>query len=270
MQKHIQPLPSIIVQRFNFHSRSQHSGENVSTYVAKLRKLSEHCNFGDTLNDMLRDRLVCGINNQQVQRRLLSEPDLTFAKALELAQAAEAAERNARELESTVPSAAVNAVLPGQKGGRVRRSKTRRSRPTRCYRCDGNHLADKCRYKDSECHHCGKTGHLEKACRSKKRGLPPQSRTKTSQNTHHVDTDTPDDTPYEEQMFNIPAQQASPPLMVMLEVNQASLEIEIDVRIYHQQPDVYSTMAGRRELPAIEFIDSETPYIYRRTVSFTG
>ena len=49
---------------------------------------------------MLRDRLVCGIADQRIQRRLLTEPDLTFAKALELAQAAEAADRNTRALDS--------------------------------------------------------------------------------------------------------------------------------------------------------------------------
>ena len=58
VMRHHQPKPSVIVQRFNFHSRSRASGENVSTFVAELRKLSEHCNFGETLNDMLRDRLV--------------------------------------------------------------------------------------------------------------------------------------------------------------------------------------------------------------------
>ena len=68
--------------------------------MAELRKLSEHCNFGTALNDMLRDRLVCGIADQRIQRRLLTEPDLTFAKALELAQAAEAADRNTRALDS--------------------------------------------------------------------------------------------------------------------------------------------------------------------------
>jgi hypothetical protein len=45
--------------------------------VAELRKLSEHCNFGTTLNDMLRNRLVCGVGDQRIQRRLLAEPDLT-------------------------------------------------------------------------------------------------------------------------------------------------------------------------------------------------
>ena len=95
VQKHVQPRPSIIVERFNFHSRARRQGEDVSTYVAELRKLSEHCNFGTALNDMLRDRLVCGIADQRIQRRLLAEPDLTFAKALELAHA----DRNTRALD---------------------------------------------------------------------------------------------------------------------------------------------------------------------------
>lgn len=55
-----QPKPSEIVQRFNFHSRSQKQGESVEDYVAELRRLSEHCEFAD-LENMLRDRLVCGV-----------------------------------------------------------------------------------------------------------------------------------------------------------------------------------------------------------------
>ena len=93
VEQHLQPRPSVIVQRFNFHSRSHHADENISTYIAELHKLLEYCAFGDTLNDMLRDRLVCGINDQRLQRRLLAEPTLTFEKAWELAQASETAER---------------------------------------------------------------------------------------------------------------------------------------------------------------------------------
>ena len=48
VQKHVQPRPSI---KFNFHSRARCQGEDVSTYVAEL---SEHCNFGTALNEMLR------------------------------------------------------------------------------------------------------------------------------------------------------------------------------------------------------------------------
>ncbi len=72
--------------------------------------LSEHCTFGETLDDMLRDRLVCGINEGRLQRRLLAETTLSFSKVLSLAQAYESAEKNAHDLHLPQPAAPVNAV----------------------------------------------------------------------------------------------------------------------------------------------------------------
>ncbi|KAL5473647.1 hypothetical protein EMCRGX_G028155 [Ephydatia muelleri] len=83
---HFCPSRSVIVQRYNFNCRTQKEGETVSQFCAELRRLSEYCEFGNTLNDMLRDRLVCGIRDITLQRRLLAERGLTFAKAFELAQ----------------------------------------------------------------------------------------------------------------------------------------------------------------------------------------
>ena len=54
--------------------------------IPELRSLSEFCNFGGTLEVMIRDRLVCGINDGAIQKRLLAEPKLTYAKAVEIAQ----------------------------------------------------------------------------------------------------------------------------------------------------------------------------------------
>ena len=65
LEKHFSPEPSEIVERYKFHSGNRNEDEGVAAYVAELRKLTEHCNFGDTLPEMLRDRLVCGINNKK-------------------------------------------------------------------------------------------------------------------------------------------------------------------------------------------------------------
>ncbi|KAK3556351.1 hypothetical protein QTP70_007083 [Hemibagrus guttatus] len=46
--------------------------------MAELWRLAEHCQFGDGLSDMLRDRLVCGLHSESMQKRLLTERDLTF------------------------------------------------------------------------------------------------------------------------------------------------------------------------------------------------
>ena len=81
VKDYLQPAPSAIVQRYTFHSRVQKPDEKVTEFVAQLRKLSEYCRFGDSLNDMLRDQLVCGCKDKALQCKLLSEADLTFDKA---------------------------------------------------------------------------------------------------------------------------------------------------------------------------------------------
>ena len=53
-----------------------------------------YCEFGTNLNDALRDRLVYGLHNELIQKRLLSEPDLSLAKASEIALAMEAAAKD--------------------------------------------------------------------------------------------------------------------------------------------------------------------------------
>ena len=57
----------------------------------------------------MRDRIVCGILDGTVQRRLLQLPDLTFEKALEIALTSEAADKDSKRLNL---SAAPDKDLP--------------------------------------------------------------------------------------------------------------------------------------------------------------
>ena len=44
----------VIAERFKFHARVQHQGETVANFLAGLRKLSEHCQFGAFREEALR------------------------------------------------------------------------------------------------------------------------------------------------------------------------------------------------------------------------
>ena len=90
------PKQGVAVHRYKFNSRVRQRGESVASFVAELRHLAIDCEFGDSLNEMLRDRLVCGVNDSRIQRRLLSEADLDFLKA---ALAMEMADRDAEDLQ---------------------------------------------------------------------------------------------------------------------------------------------------------------------------
>ena len=151
VQKHHDPKPSMIVQKFRFNGRNRRTGESVAAYVAELRQLAEHCQYATTLNDMLRDRLVCGVEDSRIQHRLLAELELTFEKAFEIAMASESAEKNVKDLQSPVP---------------VNKLKTHGTQNP-CYRCGEKHKAADCRFKTAECRKCGKKGHIARVCKSK-------------------------------------------------------------------------------------------------------
>ena len=106
---HFNPKPSPIVKRFEFNC--QKDGESIAMYVAELRKIAEYCEYDMVLNDMLRDRLVCGTSNEGIQRRLLLEPSLTFDKAVEMALAAEAVEKNSRLLMGVTPDKDLSSIV---------------------------------------------------------------------------------------------------------------------------------------------------------------
>ena len=99
LRGHYEPKPLVISERFNFHRRQQGQGETVSQYVAELRKLAIHCQFGGYLDEALRDRFVCGLRSESVQKKLLTKADLSFQEAIRIAQASEQAEAMARQLQ---------------------------------------------------------------------------------------------------------------------------------------------------------------------------
>ena len=157
MKDHQNPKPSEIVQRFKFHTCVRKSNQTVGVFVAELRRLSEHCNFGDKLEDALRDRIVCGIQDERIQRRLLAETTLTFTKALEIAQSMETAAKNTADLQGSVPTLSENSSV----------NKVTEEKKAECYRCKGNHMPHKCRFKKAQCYNCGEKGHIAGACPNK-------------------------------------------------------------------------------------------------------
>ena len=97
-----------------------------------IRDRTEYCEFGATLDEMLRDRLVCGVQDIRIQRRLLAEPKLSLQRALDLALAIAAAEKDASKIQkedSQEGATPLNKVdTKDGKGSEIN-----------CYRCGGKH-----------------------------------------------------------------------------------------------------------------------------------
>ncbi len=82
LSTHYKPAPVVIAERFCFQKHNQKEGESVSDYVVALRQLSATCNFGQYLDDALRDRFVSGLRSDAVQCRLLLEKGSDFSACL--------------------------------------------------------------------------------------------------------------------------------------------------------------------------------------------
>ena len=77
LQRHFEPAPLMIAERFHFHKRDQHKGEGVADYAAVLKQYTERCDFVEFLEQALRDRFVCGLKNSAIQKKLLTEKKLS-------------------------------------------------------------------------------------------------------------------------------------------------------------------------------------------------
>ena len=81
---------NVIYERYKFNNRSQELDESIDAYTTALRTLAETCEFGSLKEDLIRDRLVCGIRDNSLRKKLLQEPKLTLNKCLDSCRAAEA------------------------------------------------------------------------------------------------------------------------------------------------------------------------------------
>lgn len=130
--------------------------ETVSEFDATLRKLAITCQFGDTLQDTLCDQCVCGLRQELIQRWLLAEKGLTYTKVIEIARGMESVDKDAKNFRANETS---TNKLDNQRC---------------CYRCSrSNHFPVNSRFKEAQCHSCGKTGHIASICRSTRPARPP-------------------------------------------------------------------------------------------------
>ena len=132
LKDHLNPKPNTIAERFKFNSRVRKTNETISQFLAELRKLTEHCAYGTTIDEMIRDRLVCGVGDKKIQQKLLSEgADLTLDRAAKIAIAMETAGKDSQEMQHQGSSFSVDKLQEG-------------TYTKDCYRCGGKHNPSSC------------------------------------------------------------------------------------------------------------------------------
>ena len=178
-----------IFERARFNRRSQREGESAEQYITELYELIEICEYGELKEEMLRDRLVVGIQDLTLSEKLQTDPELTLEKAKTMIRQKAAAKEHRRELLGD-NGAALNRL---RRGNGPRTSKWKQggtsgtspfdnrshynegganrswSNEKHCTRCGRNkhQPGDRCPALGVTCHKCKKKGHFKAQCFSK-------------------------------------------------------------------------------------------------------
>lgn len=173
---HFVPQRNVIYERAMFNSRRQEPGEPVDSFITALYTLAEHCNYEGLRDQMIRDRIVVGINNSSLAEKLQLDSKLTLATAITQVRQAEVVKQQQPALRGVVKDTRVGAVQskqhtkPKHTPQKSKPDAKPNSRPesSKCSWCgkSPSHSRQKCPAKDATCRKCKKTGHYEAVCRS--------------------------------------------------------------------------------------------------------
>ena len=178
LTEYFEPKQNTIYQRYLFNTCSQGQGERFDSYLNKLRTSIKSCEYGALEDELLRDRIVLGTNNKNLQSRFLSESSLTLDKAIDTCRSNELAEQQLGRLS----------INPDPKSELINFTKSDRKRPPRehikdCRWCGQDHKKGKCQAYGLTCAICGKQNHIAKVCRSRDETKDSQQRPYNKQKT---------------------------------------------------------------------------------------
>ncbi|XP_046855956.1 uncharacterized protein K02A2.6-like [Xenia sp. Carnegie-2017] len=154
-----------IFERARFNKRIQGEKESVIDFVEDLYKLAETCQFGTLKDELIRDRIVVGIQNANLSQRLMQDDKLTLEKAIR--------ERQRKWADWSRKNKSTNGNDTTQKSKlkwNQNRSPDQHSRKKnrQCSRCGRStiHKREDCPANNKTCLKCNKQGHFAAVCRS--------------------------------------------------------------------------------------------------------
>ena len=128
-------------------------------FINKLYRQAEFCEYGALREDLIRDRIVVGVDDDQLSDKLQSEADLTLANAVQISRRFEAAKQAktiVRPTTGAVESVKSRYDKPKPKGNRkaTKSSKPNSKAKPACGRCgsDKAHKKSDCPAKLSTCY----------------------------------------------------------------------------------------------------------------------
>ena len=143
---------NVIFERAKFNQRRQEPGEPVDNFITTLHCLVEHCGYGELREQMIRDRIVVGIQDVSLSEKLQLESNLTLEAAVTAVRQREAVKKQQGTLRShpaSTPVASVDVLQSGLRNPPSTNRQTLGKQPRRARQKSANGT-------EKVCGRCGK------------------------------------------------------------------------------------------------------------------
>ena len=86
---HFTAKKNVICERAKFNQRELVLDEPVENFITELYRPAEFCEYGTLRDEMIRDRFVVGLRNDNLSEKLQRNSDLTLEQAVQQARQSE-------------------------------------------------------------------------------------------------------------------------------------------------------------------------------------
>lgn len=164
-------------ERYLFNTRSQSTSETIDEFYASLLELSRNCGFGDLRDSLIRDRIVVGVRDPGLRKRLLFEKTLTLQECMEKARSVEVTQERLSFMKLDNPTvdevrshSSFRRKHPKKSKSNTNSKSENNTKPKEsCVYCGNDpHPRKSCPARDATCNKCSKRGHYGKVCFSSK------------------------------------------------------------------------------------------------------
>lgn len=171
-----EPKQNVSYERHIFRQQQQKKNERFDMFLVRLREQADRCNFGEQLEDNLRDQITTGCSSDVLRRKILERGDAALDNIVKMAQVFETVSKQQEIFGSKAPqsSSAIEEsknenVCKIETKQKFRQSQRRNANSFDgfCGRCGskGHKSADeKCPARGQTCNHCGRKDHFARKC----------------------------------------------------------------------------------------------------------
>jgi Reverse transcriptase (RNA-dependent DNA polymerase) len=177
-------------ERVVFNRAKQETNESYDEYFDRLRALISSCQYGESKDDFLLDKIIYSIQDEMMSKTLSEDRDITLEKAIDKCKSRELSNAQMKSIKAPQEDDEVkklrqyqsfkryeNQSRPIQPRNQQKEYKQRTqvaeqrpNQPLECKYCGYNHNQfQRCPAKDAQCHICQKVGHFARMCMSRRK-----------------------------------------------------------------------------------------------------